>query len=169
MTCNGGTGADGHEVLMLIDDVIGDACGPDDDASDLCLRSGLDDGAGGGTADDGVLQTGEIDATSVLCDGDGGAVGDTVLFASDDDDGEACDANGEGGSRLRTGTDDGGDGGTADNRTLQEGRSMALRSSATRASPWRRAAVRAARTCGPCGHSWVCASLRCEALAVVAP
>lgn len=39
------------------------------------IDSGLDNGDGGGTANDGILQAGEIDATSYICNGAAGANG----------------------------------------------------------------------------------------------
>lgn len=72
--CNGATGATGATSLIRVESVpVGDAsCA----GGGLRLLMGLDDGDGGGIADDGVLQNGEVDLTPALvCHGLDGAVG----------------------------------------------------------------------------------------------
>lgn len=62
--CDGATGDDGHVALIATSDA-GEGCPATGDRIDV----GVDDGAPGGIADDGVLQAEEIDATTYACDG----------------------------------------------------------------------------------------------------
>lgn len=82
------------------------------------VDSGLDDGAGGGVADDGVLQPGEVDATALVCNGTNGTNGIGTLVVVTDAGPADCQA---GGKRLDTGLDDGAGGGIAADGVLQPG------------------------------------------------
>lgn len=102
---------------------IGDLSCPD---GGVQINVGLDNGDGGGTADDGVLQAGEIDSSSAVCNATNGSDG------SDGSDGAAslvspvslpvgdaaCPA---GGFVLFSGLDNGDGGGVADDGVLQFG------------------------------------------------
>jgi len=88
------------------------------------VESGLDNGDGGGTADDGTLQTGEVDATSYVCNGSPGASGTNgynSLVLVDSVVGANCDAFSGTGQRIRWGLDNGDGGGTAGDGILQTG------------------------------------------------
>ncbi|MGC3998926.1 MAG: MYXO-CTERM sorting domain-containing protein [Anaeromyxobacter sp.] len=116
----------GHRELTVTDDVVGSACDAYGNGGQRVL-SGIDDGAGGGTADDGQLQPGEVRSTTIICNGgDGGpgqpgTDGNAALVVTDDLVGSACDAYGNGGQRIRTGLDDGDGGGIAGDGVLQAG------------------------------------------------
>ena len=68
----GDNGSDGHNSLIAIDDEVETNC-PNGGKR---IQSGLDDGDPSGTADDGVLDEGEVDATEYICDSIGNC-GDT--------------------------------------------------------------------------------------------
>ncbi len=110
----GGGGTDGYNSLLSVataQENPGANCA--NGGTKITMTSGLDNGDGGGTARDGVLQAGEIDATTVFysCKGDTGATGaagknsvtrmDTLLAPT------PCPY---GGTRFRSGVDDDGDG-----------------------------------------------------------
>ncbi len=125
--CNGATGAtgdagaagaDGYTVLLVTDDEVGSNC-DDDGAGGLRVRSGLDDGLGSdgetpaGTAHDGLLDDGEVDAVTHVCNGATGADGSRGLTSmvrtvALGDDSEDCDRRG--GVVIETGLDENGDG-----------------------------------------------------------
>lgn len=69
------------------------------------IDAGLDNGDGGGTAGDGMLQPGEIDATTFECDDGSGAP--ILVDISAEPQGENCAL---GGTRIASGQDDNGDG-----------------------------------------------------------
>ena len=78
---------------------------------------GLDDGAGGGTADNQVLENGEIDHTEYVCDGDDGF--STLVRVTPEGSGAACS---NGGQKIEAGLDDGeGSGSVAGDGNLQTG------------------------------------------------
>ena len=91
------------------------------------VESGLDNGDGGGTANDGILQAGEVDATSYVCNGSPGAPGTNgtdgynSLVSVDTLVGTNCDAFSGTGQRIRWGLDNGDGGGTARDGILQAG------------------------------------------------
>jgi hypothetical protein len=62
-----------HATLVESDDSVGSAC--DAGSGGKRVRVGIDDGGGGGTADDGILQDGEVDETFYVCAGANGAPG----------------------------------------------------------------------------------------------
>jgi hypothetical protein len=78
------------------------------------IDSGLDNGDGGGTAGDDILQAGEIDSKQYVCNSVGSLVSTTALT-----EGNAHCANG--GSEIDTGLDNGDGGGTAGDGILQAG------------------------------------------------
>ena len=81
------------------------------------IDSGLDDGAGGGTAGDGTLQPGEITSTQYVCNGAGGA--GSLVTTTQLPTGDVHCPNG--GTQIDTGTDNGNNGGVADDGILQPG------------------------------------------------
>ncbi len=108
----GATGADGHSTL--IDTVSlppGDTNCPGGGEE---IQSGLDNGANGGTADDGILQPGEITSTTYVC-----ANGSQNIGSFNAPVGAAGDA----GITLRGGDSDAGTGGNGGmfTATMQEG------------------------------------------------
>ncbi|MFZ5442260.1 MAG: hypothetical protein ACOZQL_19785 [Myxococcota bacterium] len=71
VVCNGTNGNNGVQTLVTQTAVPnGDARCPRGGAE---VSSGADNGGNGGTANDGVLQSGEVTSTSVICNGDDGA------------------------------------------------------------------------------------------------
>jgi len=61
-------------TLSVTDAAVGSACDAFGNGGQR-TRTGLDNGDGGGTADDGVLQDGEVDATLIVCNGTDGGTG----------------------------------------------------------------------------------------------
>ncbi len=83
------------------------------------IRKGYDDGNPAGTADNGILETDEVDTTTYICYVDSGPEdGHNSLLAIDDQVGTSCDAYGNGGQRIQHGIDDGDGAGTADDGSL---------------------------------------------------
>ncbi len=78
------------------------------------IDSGLDNGDGGGTADDGALQVGEIDETSYVCNASGNALVSITTVSA----GFNCVI---GGHEIAVGVDDGDGGETAGNGILEPG------------------------------------------------
>ncbi len=118
--CNGAAGPSGHDSIIVTDTTVGTACDAYGNGGQR-MRSGLDDGLPTGTADDGILQDGEVDSTAYVCNGATGADGHALLVTTDTTVGTACDAYGNGGTRIRMGLDDGLPTGTADDGVLQDG------------------------------------------------
>jgi hypothetical protein len=89
------------------------------------LTVGLDNGDGGGTANNGTLEAGEVDGTSYVCTGATGPAGDagtTGLASLITITPEAAGANcATAGQRVSQGLDNGDGGGTARNGTLEAG------------------------------------------------
>lgn len=122
--CNGPTGETGATSLIRVESVpVGDATCPGGGQEILI---GLDNGDGGGIADDGVLQNGEVDQTpALLCHGLDGAEGPPGLDGAnglvrleDLSVGDAtCPA---GGILLFFGLDNGDGSGTAANGVLED-------------------------------------------------
>jgi len=100
-------GSIGGELYdVLVDTVIlpaGDATCP---AGGVTLRTGYDDGDEGGTSEDGLLQDGEVDATTTICNGQSGTLGEpggTLLRYEPVEPGEeGCD---DGGVSIFVGAD----------------------------------------------------------------
>ena len=108
------------------------------------IESGIDNGANGGTANDGILEAGEVTSTSYVCNGAVGPSGDAGLNGANGSDGDAG-ANGfnalvtttafaagqgdptdnancpNGGVRIDRGLDNGAGGGTANDGILEPG------------------------------------------------
>lgn len=86
------------------------------------IRTGLDDGSGDGTANDGILQEGEVTATTTVCEGQSGTVGEPggtlVRYEAVLPGEEGCS---DGGVRILVGEDDGANGGVANDGRLQDG------------------------------------------------
>jgi hypothetical protein len=123
IVCNGAAGGTGHDSIIVTDATVGAACDAYGNGGTR-VRSGVDDGAGGGVADDGALQDGEVDSTAYVCNGATGGTGSAghdSIIVTDATIGTACDAQGNGGTRLRSGVDDGAGGGIADDGVLQDG------------------------------------------------
>ncbi len=127
--CNGVDGSDGADGYASLITVTATAPAEICAEGGYTIHSGLDDGAGGGTANDGILQSGEIDATSYVCHGTAGTNGVdgidgvsppatlvTVTAVPLDD--ASCPT---GGQRIDAGPDDGSGGGTAYDGILQVG------------------------------------------------
>lgn len=121
--CDGSDGTDGSDgsagTITLIASTAepeGANCATGGQRIDV----GLDNGDGGGTADNGTLEEGEIDATSYVCNGDDGAAGAdgaaTLVAANDEAPGGSC-ANG--GQRFDIGLDNGDGEGIAGNGILE--------------------------------------------------
>ena len=111
--CNGGSAAPGSLVSTTTLPIGNSNCANGGTEID----TGLDNGAGGGIAGDGILQPGEITATQYVCAGAGGPselVATTPLLPGD----SHC-ANG--GIEIKTGLDNGANGGTAGDGVLQPG------------------------------------------------
>ena len=79
------------------------------------IDTGLDNGAGGGIAGDGILQSGEITSSQYVCGSSGTTLVSTVPLTVGDPN---C-ANG--GTEIDTGTDNGANGGTAGDGILEAG------------------------------------------------
>lgn len=111
--CNGPDGSSGTgSVVKVSPEAPGAHCANGGQRID----AGLDNGDGGGTAGDGILQNGEIDTTSYICNGDSGF--STLLAVSDEPAGPNCSVHGK---RVDSGLDNGDGGGTAGDGVLQAG------------------------------------------------
>jgi hypothetical protein len=120
--CRAADGASGFNALAALSIVArGTTCA----AGGVLVNIGLDNGDGSGVARDGVLQTGEVDSTAVICNGvagDAGANGtngySSLLTVTPVDPGADCAT---GGQHLQGGLDDGRAGGIAGDGILQSG------------------------------------------------
>ncbi|QDG53712.1 hypothetical protein FIV42_24090 [Persicimonas caeni] len=99
--CNGAAGQDGSSQLSATSDLaVGDANCPDGGTQ---IDFGLDNGDGGETAGDGVLDAGEVDSTAYLCNGADGEDGtETLVEVTEEPAGDNCEA---GGQRIDAGSD----------------------------------------------------------------
>lgn len=111
--CNGPSGTSGTGSLVKVSP---EAAGAHCMNGGQRIDGGLDNGDGGGTAHDGILQNGEIDTTSYVCNGDSGF--STLLAVSDEPRGANCQL---GGKRVDSGLDNGDGGGSAGDGVLQSG------------------------------------------------
>jgi hypothetical protein len=59
-------------LINIVDEAGGDNC----TAGGVKIETGLDNGDGDGTANDGILQSGEIDSTEYVCNGENGSDGE---------------------------------------------------------------------------------------------
>jgi len=88
---NGTNGTNGHSTLATAnDEPAGDNC----QFGGTQISMGLDNGDGEGVADDGILQSGEIDSVYYVCHGDGGdaklAVGQLCVSSDECVDTATC-------------------------------------------------------------------------------
>jgi CSLREA domain-containing protein len=109
--CNG---ADGFNSLLKTTPVAPGTTCPN---GGTLYESGLDDGEAGGTARNGTLEPGEIDASVNVCNGTSGSTALSRVTAIARGD-EACPT---GGQKVESGLDNGDVGGTAGNGTLENG------------------------------------------------
>ncbi|SFM70828.1 DUF7151 family protein [Marinobacter zhejiangensis] len=118
VVCNGEDGQDGTDgangtssLVNLTAEPAGGNC----EAGGYRVDSGLDNGDGGGTAGNSLLEAGEVDATNYVCHGVDGFTVLTTLTA-------AAPANcPDGGQRLDIGLDNGDNSGISRDGTLQAG------------------------------------------------
>ncbi|MEO0605131.1 MAG: right-handed parallel beta-helix repeat-containing protein, partial [Myxococcota bacterium] len=91
---------DGTDGVSALVDVVEEPPGANCPNGGSAIRTGLDDGAGGAVAGDGMLDDGEVDATDYLCDGADGTDGENGRDGADGVDGEAggCSTTGHGAS-----------------------------------------------------------------------
>lgn len=86
--CNGGSGSDGADgsnaLVQTTPLPAGDATCP---SGGVRISVGIDNGDGGGTAGNGILESGEVDSTSAICNGTNGANGDDGANGADGADG----------------------------------------------------------------------------------
>ncbi len=103
--CNGADGAEGQHGTLTTTTVlaVGD---PDCPYGGLRLDAGRDDGTGGGTAGDGLLQPGEITSTELVCNGRSAVTYNDMEPPAGPAGAYAADVSGGPGSAVR-----GGDGG----------------------------------------------------------
>ncbi|MFT3842680.1 MAG: hypothetical protein QM723_37165 [Myxococcaceae bacterium] len=126
--CNGPSGTSGTGSLVKVSP---EAAGAHCMNGGQRIDGGLDNGDGGGTAHDGILQTGEIDTTSYVCNGNSGF--DSLVNLATEAAGANCTY---GGQRIESGLDNGDGGGTAGDGILQTGEIDAT-----------------TYLCGPCGKA----------------
>ena len=96
---NGTDGSDGDDVLVTSTALeVGDAnCAP----GGVQVDAGTDNGDGGGTAGNGVLESGEVDTTSYVCNGADGY--EALVVTTAEPAGSNCEAGGE---KVEVGIDD---------------------------------------------------------------
>ncbi len=94
-------GATGHNSLIAVVSATATDCA----SGGELIEAGVDNGAQGGTADDGILQQGEIQATAKVCNGAGGRDGATGSTGATGQDGAtgAAGATGQDGATGATG------------------------------------------------------------------
>jgi len=117
--CNGAAGSAGtngfNSLIKLTTESPGGNCADGGKKVD----SGLDNGDGGGTANNGILEAGEVDVTTYVCDGADGTNGYNALVTSSaESPGANCV---DGGRKIQAGADNGDGGGTAGNNILEAG------------------------------------------------
>jgi len=108
---DGSDGSDGFSSITVTDDQVGANCDAFGNGG-IRIRSGLDNGDGGGTAYNGTLEDGEVDSTAYVChgkngtngaDGTDGADGHNALVTvTDEPAGSNCS---DGGKKIETGID----------------------------------------------------------------
>ncbi len=113
--CAGEDGQAGKGGTTTLLTVSPESAGGDCPLGGQRIDSGLDNGDGGGNADDGALQVGEIDGTSYVCN----ATGNALVSISAVSSGLAGCA--VGGHKIDTGVDDGDGGEIAGNGILEAG------------------------------------------------
>lgn len=80
--CNGTPGTDGISTVVVTDDLVGTECDAFGNGGTR-VRTGLDNGDAMGIAGDGILQDGEVDATTYVCNGAHGADGQNGVPGQD--------------------------------------------------------------------------------------
>lgn len=128
--CNGAVGATGSTGAAGFNSLVSTTTASEpagancaNGGTKVTFNSGLDNGDGGGTARDGILQSGEIDATTIFysCTGNTGSTGSIgphghdSLIVTDSTVGTNCNSFAGTGTRVRVGVD------TNDNGILDSG------------------------------------------------
>lgn len=112
---DGRDGADGANGANSLVNLTAEPAGGNCEGGGFRVDTGLDNGDGAGTASNGLLEAGEVDATNYVCHGVDGFTVLTTLTA-------AATANcPDGGQRLDIGLDNGDNSGVARDGTLQTG------------------------------------------------
>ena len=111
---HGTDGTDGKSILASVTDASSEQCAH----GGRVILLGADDGAGGGIANDGILQPGEVDSTTPVCNPASGTNGHAALIAIVDTSAVDCP---NGGRLVQSGSDDGDGGGIANDGVLQPG------------------------------------------------
>ena len=127
----GAAGADGYNSLVKVTTAVeGAGANCANGGTKVTVESGLDNGDGGGTARNGVLEAGEVDATTIYysCKGDQGIQGiqgnpgvngfNSLIKITSEPPGGNC---AYGGIRIDSGLDNGDGGGTPRNGILESG------------------------------------------------
>jgi hypothetical protein len=123
--CDGADGVNGSTGSSSLVETSAEAAGANCPAGGTRVDTGLDDGLPSGTARNGVLEPGELDATRYVCNGASGTAGfNTLARTTAEPAGANCPA---GGTRVDTGLDDGLPSGTAGNGVLEPGEFDATR------------------------------------------
>ncbi len=117
--CNGANGSNGSTALVA---VVTEPAGANCADGGKKVNVGLDNGNGGGTANDGILQAGEVTSFDYVCNGTNGTNGsngsNTLVTIVSEPGGGNCAA---GGLKVSSGLDNGAGGGTANDGILQAG------------------------------------------------
>ncbi|SFM70850.1 DUF7151 family protein [Marinobacter zhejiangensis] len=112
---DGRDGTDGANGTSSLVNLTAEPAGGNCEAGGYRVDTGLDNGDGGGTAGNSLLEAGEVDATNYVCHGVDGFTVLTTLTA-------AAPANcPDGGQRLDIGLDNGDNSGISRDGTLQSG------------------------------------------------
>ena len=126
--CNGASAIDGGipsdgvvapgALVSTTQLAVGDANCPNGGTQ---IDTGIDNGAGGGIANDGVLEAGEISATQYVCNGTNGAgaTSNSLIATTTLDVGDVHCSNG--GTEIDVGIDNGAGGGTPNDGVLETG------------------------------------------------
>ncbi|MEO0814205.1 MAG: hypothetical protein AAFY60_15190, partial [Myxococcota bacterium] len=102
--CQGSDGAAGEAPPAMLFSAV-QASDEECPGGGSVFRAGLDDGDGGGSPDDGVLQDGEVDQSVTVCSGEPGDDGAEALITfAQEPPGEFCAS---GGTEISTGLDNG--------------------------------------------------------------
>lgn len=120
--CNGAPGATGAQGYAALVKTTAESPGVNCANGGQKVEVGIDNGDGGGTAGNFILEAGEIDQTSYVCNGAAGAAGTNGFNALVTSSAEAAGANcANAGRKIQAGTDNGDGGGTAGNGILEAG------------------------------------------------
>ncbi len=116
--CNGTNGTNGTNGYSTLVSIVTDTTYCTNNGG-LRITSGLDNGAGGGTANDNILEQGEVTSTSYLCNGTNGSNGyNSLVNIVSEPAGANCTYSGQ---KIMSGLDDGTNGGTANDGILESG------------------------------------------------